>query len=386
MIELESNQVIDGNTLQLKVTTDHANDQLIVNSLSNDQTQQEFIPINGQAIYPAAVMMLLPFIEGIAVGKDYRYNVFNSDLRTIKEVRQQVQGYEGSDLFEGHAFLVKTTLAGQTSKTWLDQQGLPKLDIAARGAFISALETRQQARQYLVEAALNQSEALLNYSLVPAQLKVGKSVQGYLLTHPDTASDIPSDYRQQCERIAVNQTRCRVSELFEGPTVREDMDDLRQGLQHSIAVPYHHPLIIDLARQIAGAESARDQQRYLQSALDWIRNNIEREVIDGFSAVDVIQRGKAECQGHAYLLAGLMRNQKIPAKVVNGLTWSEQHQGFLYHSWNEVWIDNRWHTVDATLQQFPVDATHIKLVEGEEPAEMLPLTQWLGQLTIEAIE
>ena len=158
------------------------------------------------------------------------------------------------------------------------------------------------------------------------------------------------------------------------------------GLQHSIAVPYHHPLIIDLARQIAGDEYVMDKQEYLRAVLAWIRDNIEREVIDGFSAVDVIQRGKAECQGHAYLLAALLRNKDIPVKLVNGLTWSEQHQGFLYHSWNEVWLDNQWQSVDATLQQFPVDATHIKLLEGEEPADLIPLTQWLGQLEIENLE
>ena len=38
--------------------------------------------------------------------------------------------------------------------------------------------------------------------------------------------------------------------------------------------------------------------------------------------------------------------------------------GFYYHAWPEIWLD-RWVPVDPTFGQFPADATHIKLVEGD---------------------
>jgi transglutaminase-like putative cysteine protease len=42
---------------------------------------------------------------------------------------------------------------------------------------------------------------------------------------------------------------------------------------------------------------------------------------------------------------------------------------FYYHAWAEVWIgeqDGRglWLPVDPTLNQFPADATHVRLVRG----------------------
>jgi hypothetical protein len=35
------------------------------------------------------------------------------------------------------------------------------------------------------------------------------------------------------------------------------------------------------------------------------------------------------------------------------------------------------------LNQIPADATHIKLIEGEKPADLLPLVKVIGKLKIE---
>ena len=73
----------------------------------------------------------------------------------------------------------------------------------------------------------------------------------------------------------------------------------------------------------------------------------------------------------------------IPARVVNGLAYSEAHGGFLYHTWNELWLAGRgWQPVDATFGQPRADATHLKLIEGETPAELMPLVGLIGRIRV----
>ena len=53
--------------------------------------------------------------------------------------------------------------------------------------------------------------------------------------------------------------------------------------------------------------------------------------------------------------------------------------GFYYHAWPEVYVEERgralWLPVDPTLNQFPADATHVRLARGglDRQAVVLPL-------------
>jgi transglutaminase-like putative cysteine protease len=89
--------------------------------------------------------------------------------------------------------------------------------------------------------------------------------------------------------------------------------------------------------------------------------------------------------GHAALTAALARALAIPIRVVNGVVYSGQHGGFLYHTWNEAWIEGRgWQAIDPTLGQLSADATHVKLIEGESLAQLVPLVGMVGKARIES--
>jgi transglutaminase-like putative cysteine protease len=105
-----------------------------------------------------------------------------------------------------------------------------------------------------------------------------------------------------------------------------------------------------------------------------------------FSAVDVLQQRRAECQGHAYLYTALARAADVPTRMVNGLVYSEEFRGFLYHSWAESLVGDNWRAVDPTFGQAAADATHIKLVEGENLADLIPLTDWVGKVKIRVLD
>ena len=72
--------------------------------------------------------------------------------------------------------------------------------------------------------------------------------------------------------------------------------------------------------------------------------------------------------------------------MVNGLVYSPEYEGFLYHTWAESFVDGSWRAVDPTFDQASADATHIALVRGESLAELTPLIDWVGTTRIRMLE
>jgi transglutaminase-like putative cysteine protease len=105
-----------------------------------------------------------------------------------------------------------------------------------------------------------------------------------------------------------------------------------------------------------------------------------------FSALDVLATGRAECQGHAYLFAALARASGIPTRVANGLVYSVELGGFAYHAWNESLIDGQWVAIDPMFGQAEADATHLRLMYGENLGDLAQLAAWIGSTRIEVLE
>ena len=78
----------------------------------------------------------------------------------------------------------------------------------------------------------------------------------------------------------------------------------------------------------------------------------------------------------------------IPARIAVGLTFVRG--AFYYHAWPEVYLDEGggrgyWLPVDPTLNQFPADATHLRLARGglDRQAAILPL---IGRMKMEVLD
>ncbi len=57
---------------------------------------------------------------------------------------------------------------------------------------------------------------------------------------------------------------------------------------------------------------------------------------------------------------------------------------FYYHAWNEIYLDNRWTSIDTTNNQWPADLTHIRFVSGEV-SEQVKISNLIGKLRIEVV-
>lgn len=361
---------LDGTELLL--TGERADDALQVELQNRDQHKTLRFPLVAE-LFPTSAIYLKPLAEGLAIGKHYRYQVFDGETQQLAEVSQDVVDFERSELFEGAGYKLLTRLYGHEVTAWLDTQGLPLLELSLNGALIAGLESEQRARHYLLEGSVNKREGLLELSLIPvdAPLESPRSIAPrtvqLLFTGTPGTLDNP-----QCEPLA-NGYRCQLSPYFE--QAEPPADALRQP---NWRINSYDPRIIAVAE--AARFHSNDPGEQIQHLIDWMDANIGKAAADVFSASDVLELGRAECQGHALLFAALARALNIPTRVVNGIVYSEQHQGFLYHTWNESWVNNRWQAVDPTFGEATANSTHLRISMGEDPAASTVLLQWIGRV------
>ena len=358
---------------------------LVASVVTGGMPTPQRLPVEGP-LYPSSVIALYPVVHGLALGRDYSYRVYNGEIQAIAEVTQAVTAYENSQVFSGNAFKVETTLAGQRVTTWIGLDGRPVFELALHGVMINALEDADSARRYLALASLNKKESLVGFSLV----RLDKPIE-----NPRTVSTLrialsgigtlpapgPS---QQCERLT-GEIACEIRAAGAAESDAAPPSDALRAryLEPSVSVQSHDPSIRRLSAEIiAGADPVEER---IASLLRWMNTNIEKAPLDVFSALDVLERRRAECQGHAYLYAALARASGIPTRVVNGLVYSQELEGFLYHSWAESLGSAGWIAVDPTFGQVNADATHIRLLEGEQLADLMPLLDWVGRLKIRVL-
>jgi len=105
------------------------------------------------------------------------------------------------------------------------------------------------------------------------------------------------------------------------------------------------------------------------------------------SALEVLRTRVGDCNEHTALYVALARAVGLPARIAVGLV--HLHGAFYYHAWAEVYLEENgrglWLPVDPTLNEFPADATHLRLARGglEKQAVILGL---IGKATITVLD
>ena len=99
---------------------------------------------------------------------------------------------------------------------------------------------------------------------------------------------------------------------------------------------------------------------------------------------------QGDCTEHAVLTAALCRAQGVPARGLIGLVYVPSQQGFVFHMWNEVWMEDRWIPIDSTWGSGGIAASHLVLARTSLSSEnafssLLPIMEVMGRLTIEVV-
>jgi hypothetical protein len=139
-------------------------------------------------------------------------------------------------------------------------------------------------------------------------------------------------------------------------------------------------------KAVAGATGARVRAERLAHHVYALLD--KRPTVSLPSAADILRTRVGDCNEHTVLYVALARAAGIPARVAVGLVYLLG--AFHYHAWAEVYVEGPpgrglWIPVDPTFNQFPADATHVRLARGGLERQAL-ITPSIGRIRIEILE
>lgn len=158
----------------------------------------------------------------------------------------------------------------------------------------------------------------------------------------------------------------------------------KEYLRATAQVQSDHPRIGRLARRITGGQT--DPVAAAGLLQRWVYGNLHRSFkANSSSALQVLANRAGDCTEHALLFVALARAVGIPARPVTGLMYADgQRPFFAWHEWAEIHDGSQWISVDPAWDQVLVDATHIRLQDGQQDSSWLNLMG--GGLKLKVVE
>lgn len=336
-------------------------------------------------------MMFFPATRKLNVGDVFDYKYFNPAGLTLDDVHSEVLQ---TDTIEVESVQHKTLLVRNMTplgemKCWLDEKG-NVLKMTAILGLNMIKEPKEKALRF--ENSYLPPEDLAVATSAPADREIlspryTKSMKIKLVGLADKKLAV-SDKRQQVKYTAgerpVGEYVINAADFNLDKSVNLPIKDkkLAEYLKESAYVQAKHAEIRAQAKQIVGDET----NAYLASGSirAWVNTNMKSKADIGImrSAVDVLHGKTGVCRDYAVLYTALARAAGIPTKMVSGLVYFEGR--FYYHAWAESFV-GEWVPFDATLPTDFVDATHIKLAEGEATS-MFDMVKTMGGLKAEILE
>jgi len=336
----------------------------------------------------------LPPTVKLKVGDKLNLKWFNPLTLSLDDLRTEVLRQEELKLGnETHqAFVVKTVTPLGEMTCWQNEKG-DLLKVAALMGIIMVREPKEVAQSIA---------ARTGPYVPPSDLAV--------MTSAPTTTEVPNPRQVKCMKVrlsgvadkalVIGDSRQKVR-YFEGEKPVAEYEITASELDPSKAAslpvgdaemnkflaesPYVQPAnseIAALAKRIAGDE--KNACAVVSRLRAWVNSNIVPKGDIGIvrSSVDVLHAKTGVCRDYAVLYTALARAAEVPTKLVAGLVYWKG--GFYYHAWAESFV-GEWIPVDATLPTDFVDATHIKLAEGDATA-MFDMVKTMGTLKAEILE
>ncbi|MBN1577700.1 MAG: transglutaminase domain-containing protein [Chitinispirillaceae bacterium] len=170
---------------------------------------------------------------------------------------------------------------------------------------------------------------------------------------------------------------------------RQTPDTLPVELQHAClaATPTlqtTHPKIRLLADSLHGesisvCELIGRYNRYVYTALQ------KRSSPTFSSALETLEAGYGDCGEHAVLLAALLRASGIPARVVMGIIYSVEGEGYFYHAWVMAYA-GQWIFADPSHDCFPAYKDRIPLIIDDDGTKMMGLAKIIGRIQLHYVD
>lgn len=370
---------------------------------SADAVISKTIPFPEGAVLSSCVDFTL-HKRGFKVGERIDLKIFMESLQLMAPLEIHIREkkkvpWKGATV---DVFVIHKKMMSMTSLAWVTREGLTLREHSPTG-FESLWEPKEKAVE--LGDSLVSMDSFLASSVVkldkPIRDPRGKKILKIKLTRalqPDSESSVRDFIMEDRRQRVVSRKTVQKKEgifqewiLFIESGENNPTGDLpfpvtkkrfEEYLEETPMVQANHPEIRKRAEEVVkGSVSAHSAALKINQ---WVFGYLKKKMVDNFSALDAYKRGAGECQSHTALFVALARSVGIPARVVSGLVYSKEFNGFFYHAWPEVYT-GEWIALDPTLGQDSADATHIKLTVGEWKGQM-KLLGFIGKINIEVME
>jgi len=325
-----------------------------------------------EPVFPISSLGLVVFIRGLEEGKQYRFSALLEPLLTVVPVEISVGPREKVDLngqsVEG--FKVTTTYGGFSSSSWVEDGGMTIKETSAEG-FESTRVSEAEALAFDHEDLVSADRFLMATKVrsdrileKPGRLTGMKVIlEGFPLGFlpPEGSFQKLAGQDKYIDEGGIPRMRVSLEITRPSPPPKTGAGGEGNGgkyLQDHPFLQCAHESIVRLASKLT--VSGAGNWENASAVRDWVHDNLEKDMVDSFSAVQALEAGRGECQAHANLMTAICRAAGIPARVVAGIVWTAQWQGFFYHAWVEIRDGETWYPMDPTLGR--ETATHVKLV------------------------
>ena len=310
-------------------------------------------------------------------GDKVRLPYFDPLSLTGKDTVVEYLGYDkqliNSRVFRLHKF--SETFSGVKISFWLDEEGkVIKEESPAGFVFLAEPEFLATDLPAAGKEILSSVSVVIT-GKIPADFATRPELR-YRLTLPEGSE---FDLNRDRQKLRGTELTVRREEL--PSTQAQACQGPKEALASTPYIQSGNKMIGVRVTAILGeTKSALEKVKKLTA---WVFENLEKRPVLGIpDALTTLETRRGDCNEHAALFAALARRAGIPTRIAAGVTY---HAGaFYYHAWNEVCLDDRWISVDTTINQFPADVTHIRFVNGETD-EQIKIGALLGKLGIEVV-
>jgi hypothetical protein len=281
------------------------------------------------------------------------------------------------------AFRVETEFRGLKTTSWVTDTGEVVREESPLG-LMTIRESPERARGLAVPGRV-QADLLQAAAVVPAMRgRIDEPRDVRRLRLRLEGADVPRD-----ELTGAGQTaNANEIEIVDPRTLAPGPSDANV---HRYLTP--EPLLESDAPEIrAEAElavrGATDDRGRAERLTRYVNGLLDKKpTVSLPSAREVLRTKVGDCNEHTALFVAMARSIGMPARIAVGLVF--MHGAFYYHAWPEVYITEGsqgfWLPVDPTLNQYPADATHVRITRGglDKQAVVLPL---IGRLKMTVLD
>ena len=378
--------VIDSGVVRFRVSGKVEANRMVVEVGEGDRKRDHLIPLAG----PLTIGAALPgFFKGrdLGIGDEFRFTFFDPSILSHKEMLIKVTDKTVISVNDRDypAFRLETKVWGQTLVFWLDEEGVLLKEEGFMGLTLvrsdkdrAPFDVDGSAGADFYDAAAIPVKQTLKRPREINYLKVkiaGLRDTGFNLAMLNEGRQkLKGDMLEILQESASQSAPSKLSEADITP-------NMKPFILPGINVQSDNSALVEKTKEIVGSET--DFRVVARKLMGWVYENVEkRPVVSVPDALAVLETKVGDCNEHAVLLTALLRAAGIPARECVGIVYTDHR--FFYHAWTEAYLGH-WISMDATLNQMPTDATHIKLVHGglDRQAELMAL---MGKLQLDIVD